>query len=102
MFTLFLAFICEEAKRAGITLGNEFLARQLMAQIHSRQERTMLMAHVSDPDKLAMEADKLLQSAFEYGPLQDNTAMVEAISDDSDSEDEQVCAVTRSAHPKTR
>ena len=30
-FTLFLAFICEEAKRAGITLGNDFLACQLMA-----------------------------------------------------------------------
>ena len=57
----------------------------------------MLMAHVSNPDKLAAEADKLLQSAFEYGPLQDDTAMVEAISD-SDSEDERVCAVTRSAH----
>ena len=71
-----------------------------MAQIRSLQEHTMLMAHVSDPDKLATEADKLLQSAFDYGPLQDDTAMVEAIGDDSNSEDEQVCMVTRGAHSK--
>ena len=61
----------------------------------------MLMAHINDPDKLVAEADKLLQSAFKYGPLQDDTAMVDAIGDDSDSEDERVCAVTRSA-PQTR
>ena len=100
-FALFLAFIREEAKRAGITLGNEFLARQIMAQIRSRQERTMLLDHVGDPDKLAEEADKLLQSAFEYGPLQDDTAMVDCVSDDSESEDERVCAVVRGA-PQTR
>ena len=76
-------------------MGNEFLARQLMAQIRSRQERTMLLDHVGDPDKLAEEADKLLQSAFEYGPLQDDMAMVDCVSDDSESEDERVCAVTR-------
>ena len=64
-FTLFLAFICEEAKRAEITLGNDFLVCQLMVQIRSHQEHTMLMAHVSNPDKLATEADKLLQSAFQ-------------------------------------
>ena len=98
-FVLFLAFICE-VKRAGITLGNEFLMRQLMVQIHLHQERTMLLDHVGDPDKLAEEADKLLQSAFEYGPLQDDTAMVDCMSDDSESEDEQVCAVTRGARPK--
>ena len=60
----------------------------------------MLLDHVSDPDKLAEEADKLLQSAFEYGPLQDDTAMVDCVSDDSESEDERVCAVTRGARPK--
>ena len=58
------------------------------------------MVHVSDPDKLEKEADKLLQSAFEYGLLQDDMAMVETIHDDSDSEDEQVCVVTRGAHSK--
>ena len=58
------------------------------------------MAHVSDPDKLAAEADKLLQSAFDYGLLQDDTAMVDAIGDDSNSKDEQVCAVTRSTRTK--
>ena len=99
-FTLFLAFICEEAKRAGITLGNDFLVHQLLAQVRARQERAMLMVYVSNHDKLAAEADKLLQSAFGYGPLQDDTAMVDCVGDDSDSEDEQVCAVTRGAHPK--
>ena len=99
-FVLFLAFIHEEAKRAGITLGNEFLTRQIMAQIRSRQEHTMLLDHVGDPDKLVEEVDKLLQSAFEYGPLQDDTAIVDCVSDDSESEDERVCAVTRGAHPK--
>ena len=43
-------------------------------------------AHIRNPDKLAAEADKLLQSAFEYGPLQDDTVMVDAISNNSDSE----------------
>ena len=100
MFALFLAFIREEAKRAGITLGNEFLARQIMAQIRSHQEHTMLLEHVGDPDKLAEEVDKLLQSAFEYGPLQDDMAMVDCVSDDSESKDERVCAVTRGARPK--
>ena len=52
----------------------------------------MLLDHVGDPDKLAEEADKLLQSAFEYGPLQDDTAMVDCVSDDSECEDERVCA----------
>ena len=99
-FVLFLAFIREEAKRAGITLGDDFLTRQIMAQIRSRQEHTMLLAHVSNPDKLVEEADKLLQSAFKYRPLQDDTAMVDCMSDDSESEDEQVCAVTRGARPK--
>ena len=61
----------------------------------------MLLAHVGDPDKLVEEADKLLQSAFEYGPLQDDTAMVDCVSDDSESEDERVCAVVRGA-PQTR
>ena len=51
------------------------------------------MAHVSNPDKLAAEADK-------YGPLQDDTAMVEVIGDDSDSKDERVCAVSRGVRPK--
>ena len=32
----------------------------------------MLMVYASDPDKLVAEADKLLQSAFDYGPLQDD------------------------------
>ena len=73
-------------------MGNEFLARQIMAQIHLHQERTMLLVHIGDPDKLAEEADKLLQSAFEYGPLQDDTAMVDCVSDDSECEDERVCA----------
>ena len=94
-FVIFLAFIRKEAKRAGITLGDEFLARQIMVQIHLHQEHTMLLAHVGNPDKLAEEADKLLQSAFEYGPLQDDTAMVDCVRDDSESEDERVCAVTR-------
>ena len=98
-FILFLAFIHKEVNRAGITLGNNFLARQIMAQIRSCQECTMLLDHVGDPDKLA-EADKLLQSAFEYGPLQDDTAMVDCVSDDSESEDERVRVVVRGAHPK--
>ena len=51
----------------------------------------MLLDHVGNPDKLAEEADKLLQSAFECGPLQDDTAMVDCVSDDSESEDERVC-----------
>ena len=97
MFALFLAFIREEAKRAGITLGNEFLACQIMVQICSHQECMMLLDHISNPDKLAEEADKLLQSAFEYRPLQDDTAMVDCVSDDSESEDEHVCVVTRGA-----
>ena len=41
----------------------------------------MLLDHIGDPDKLAEEADKLLQSAFECGPLQDDTAMVDCVSD---------------------
>ena len=96
-FALFLAFIREEAKRAGITLGNDLFTCQLMVQIHLHQERTMLLDHIGDPDKLAEEADKLLQSAFEYGPLQDDTAMVDCVSNDSKNEDEQVCVVTRGA-----
>ena len=60
----------------------------------------MLMVHVSNPDQLAAEVDKLLQLAFEYGLLQDDTTMVSSMSDDSNSEDEQVCAVMRSMHPK--
>ena len=50
----------------------------------------MLLEHIGDPDKLGEEADKLLQSAFEYGPLQDDTAMVDCVSDDNKSEDERV------------
>ena len=99
-FVLFLAFIREEVKRAGITLGNDFLMCQIMAQIRSRQEHTMLLDHVSDPDKLVEEADKLLQSAFEYGPLQDDMVMVDCVSDDSKSKDKQVCVVMRGTCPK--
>ena len=37
-FTLFLAFICKEAKRAGITLGDQFLVHQLLVQVHTHWE----------------------------------------------------------------
>ena len=47
----------------------------------------MLMELIGDPDKLAEEADKLLQLAFEYGPLQDDMVMVDCVSNNSKSED---------------
>ena len=41
-----------------------------------------------------------LLSAFKYGPLQDDTAMVDCVRDDSESEGERMCAVTRGTRPK--